>query len=459
MTDASPMPEVQRLARNLARVGGRYALYPPPRAFLPFSDSRFCAAIRDSNGDPIPAQLALHFDIPAAYRGSFCGGGATIRASDRARAEAYRNRLVREIGLVGGLFDRDRDVVQVSLAPGMAGWMDATQVGELLESLDRHFHLRRSGGIDFALTVDADRATASPLADWAALGFNRVGVSIGALFCASGVVPAARALRVQATVDELHDTGFNNVRVELPYGIPGQTLVEFRELVTTIVQASPERVGLRNCAPLLSPDMPASAALPAALLQAEMLLAAADLLEEAGLLHVGVDVFARPTDTLVSAQRRGRLHRDALGFGAHGSTDLIGFGVGAISQIGGCHAQNPLDLTGWEGHIDRGLRAVDHGVELDEDDRIRAELLQEILCQGRVSWAELEERFALDFRDAFRAEISHLTPLFEDGSLAWDGPVLRLDRIARLSARAIAAVFDRHSWRALCEPTQLRSSG
>src|SRR5690606_23253402 len=152
----SPTNALDRLARNLELGGGRYALYPPPRAFRGFADARFVAAIHASNGDPIPAQLALHFDIPAAYRSSFCRADAPLRAQDRDRAEAYRDRLIREVGLVGSLFDRDRDVVQVSLAPGMTRWMSPPQVAELLESLGRHFHVKRSG-IDLAMTLDLDQ--------------------------------------------------------------------------------------------------------------------------------------------------------------------------------------------------------------------------------------------------------------------------------------------------------------
>lgn len=458
MTKHQDTPDVERLGRNLGRGGGHYALYPPPRAFQPFSDERFCDAIGISNGDPIPAQLALHFDIPASYRSAFCQTGTTLRATDRSRSEAYRNRLVREIGLVGALFDRDRDVVHVSLAPGMAQWMEAPQVGELIESLDRHFHLRRPGGLDFAMTVESEQRTSSPLRDWVGLGFNRVGISIGTLMAARAS-DEHRAQRIAASVEEVRDAGFDNVRMEVPYGITGQTLTEFKATLDAVVVAGPCRIGLRHCATQLPADASAATRMRANTRQASLLLAAAKTLEDAGYLHVGLDVFARANDPLLSAQRRGFLHRDALGFGVHGTTDLIGFGVGAISQLGGCHAQNPLDLDTWEARLDRGQRAIDHGVELDEDDRLRASILQEILCQGRISTAELGDRFGLNFREAFSDELAELAPLFEDGSLAWDTHVLVLDRIARLSARAVATAFDRRSWSTLHHLTPLRASG
>ena len=439
MTTAASDGSLARLRRNLRLGGGWYALYPPPRAFQAFGDDRFIAAIRESNGDPIPPQLALHFDIPAAYRSSFCHPDSRPRGADGSRAEAYRDRLVREVGLVGSLFDRDRDVVQVSLAPGMTRWMSVAQVAELLASLRRHFHADRAADIDLAMTLDPDDLASAPLRDWAALGFNRVGINIAAL-AGAGAAPSRQREDVARLVAQAREAGFANLRVEVPYGLAGQTDAAFDALVAAVAAARPERVGLRHCP---SQDAPDAGATPAGHdAHARMLLASADALERAGYLHVGVDLFAQADDPLVRAQRQGRIHRDALGFGAHAATHLVGFGVGAISQLGGCHAQNPLDQPSWEARIDRGHRACNRGVELSEDDHLRAAVLQDILCYGRIGVAQLEAHHRIPFRAYFGDALARLQPLFEDGSLCWDGDAILLDRIARLAAQAIASQFD-----------------
>lgn len=423
----------ERLARNLGLGDGRYALYPPPSAFGGFDDADLTTAIRISNGDPIPAQLALHFDIPASYRSSFRRADAPLLEQDRVRAEAYRDRLVREVGLVGRLFDRDRDVVGVSLAPGMTRWMSPQQVAELLESLGRHFHVRRSG-IDLSMTLDLDTPSAAPLEEWARLGFNRVSISLAAIMDAD-----APTLEVARLVERARNAGFANLRIELPYG--PSTPPTLAALLVAAIKAAPERVGLRYCPPADEAQVGTD---PAVIQQgrARTLLAAADALEAAGYLHVGVDLFARPNDPLILARQRKQLYRDALGFGAHGATHLVGFGVGAISQLGGCHAQNPLQLAAWEARIDRGNRAVERGVALNDDDQLRAEVLQHILCYGRIETDQLEHHHHVDFRAYFAAELQRLQPLLADGSLHWDGDALVLDHTARLSSRAVASQFD-----------------
>jgi oxygen-independent coproporphyrinogen-3 oxidase len=454
----APADPVAALASLLERSAGRFALYPPPREFRRFSDAEFVDAVRLSNGDPIPARLSLHFDAPAAYRARFCGEPAPRGADDGARASAYLERLVREIGLVGALFDRDRDVVQVSLAPGMARWFEPGQVAELIDSLGRHFHIPPRHATDVAMTIEPGHADGRTLAAWAEAGFNRIGYGVGSRPGGLAAAGAGLGAELQAVVEHSRDAGFSNVRLELPYGVPGQQIAAFVAMVEAAVRACPDRIGLRDCAQPGEQSTPGPRH-PEASQRARMLLAAADALEAAGYLHVGLDVFAHATDALVHAQRHGHLHRDAMGYGPHGDTDLVGFGVGAISQIGGCHARNHLQLRDWEAAIDRGAHAVHQGVQLDDDDRVRADVLQGLLCQGRVDVPDLEERHRIDFPVYFAEALGALAPLFDDGLLAWRDDGIVLSRIARLAARAVAAAFDSPPASAYASTIPMRAPG
>ena len=447
---------VAALTALLERSGARFALYPPPREFRRFSDDAFVEAIRISNGDPIPARLSLHFDIPARYRSRFCGEATPRDTDDRSRASAYVERLIREIGLTGNLFDRDRDVVQVSLAPGMARWFEPGQVADLVDSLGRHFHIPPRNATDFAMTIEPGHTDQTMLNAWAEVGFNRIGYGIGSR--PGGVLAGANGgleREIADVVERCRHAGFASVRLELPYGVHAQRTDTFLGQVNAAIRACPDRIGLRDC--VQSGEGPATnEATPATLERARMLLAAADALEAAGYLHVGLDVFAHANDPLVLAQRRRRLYRDALGYGTHGDTDLVGFGVGAISQIGGCHTRNHLQLASWKAAIDRGARAVDQGLPLGDDDRIRADVLQGLLCQGKIDVLAVEDRHRIDFPVYFSDAMAQLAPLFDAGLLAGGQDGIRLGRIARLGARAIAAAFDSPSATEYASPVSMR---
>ncbi len=80
-----------------------------------------------------------------------------------------------------------------------------------------------------------------------------------------------------------------------------------------------------------------------------------------------------------------------------------GSGVSAISHIGDSFSQNPRDLPSWQVALDEGRLPVFRGMRLDEDDVLRADLIQQLMCQGEIRYRGLERRYDIDF-DAYFAD-------------------------------------------------------
>ena len=158
-----------------------------------------------------------------------------------------------------------------------------------------------------------------------------------------------------------------------------------------------------------------------------------------------MDHFALPDDDLAQAQARGSLHRNFMGYTTHADSDLIGLGVSAISHIGDSFSQNPRDLPSWQIAIDEGRLPVFRGMRLDEDDQLRADLIQQLMCQGEVPVAALERRYAHRLRRLFR----RCAGAAEAAGGRRPGPTSSPDRITvtsqgRLLLRNIAMCFDRY---------------
>jgi oxygen-independent coproporphyrinogen-3 oxidase len=166
-------------------------------------------------------------------------------------------------------------------------------------------------------------------------------------------------------------------------------------------------------------------------------------LTSAGYEHIGMDHFARPSDPLVTARDNGTLHRNFQGYTTHAETDLLGFGVSAISHVGKTFTQNHREIAAWEDEIDTGRLPVFRGYVLKKDDAIRGAVIEECLCNGRISKDSIEKRFEIDFDDYFMAELMRLNELERDGLV--EGRTSRTIRITpagRIFVRAVARVFD-----------------
>ncbi len=156
-----------------------------------------------------------------------------------------------------------------------------------------------------------------------------------------------------------------------------------------------------------------------------------------------MDHFALPGDALAQAQAAGTLHRNFMGYTTHADSDLVGFGVSAISHVGATYSQNPRDLPAWQSAIAEGRLPVCRGMTMTSDDVLRADVIQRLMCAGEVPIRELERRYGIAFRAYFRDALAALEPLARDGLVRIEQDRIAVDGVqGRLLLRNIAMCFD-----------------
>ena len=169
-----------------------------------------------------------------------------------------------------------------------------------------------------------------------------------------------------------------------------------------------------------------------------------DMLTAAGYVHIGMDHFARPDDSLVVAQREGSLQRNFQGYSSHAQCDLIGLGVSAISRIDDIYAQNPSDLASYEAALDQGQLATARGLRLTQDDLIRRDVIERLMCDMRIDLTAISQRWNIDAPHYFASALERLQSAEQDGLLTRSGDQLSATPMGRLLIRHIAMAFDGH---------------
>ena len=81
---------------------------------------------------------------------------------------------------------------------------------------------------------------------------------------------------------------------------------------------------------------------------------------------------------------------------------------------------------------------------LDEDDVIRADVIQALMCHGALDYDALGQRHMIDFREYFADALAQLPALRDDGLVELDDGGLRATSRGRLLLRIIAMCFDRY---------------
>ena len=429
--------------------GPRYTSYPTAVQFGPkFDAEAYRRAALATNVAQPPSPLSLYVHIPFCASPCFYCACSKLITRSPEKGEAYLARLTREIALQGDLFDRERPVGQLHLGGGTPTFLNAGQLGELMRSLRGHFGLTQAVDREYSIEIDPRTVTPGMIDALAALGFNRM--SLGVQDYDPQVQRAVNRMQspedTEAVIEQGRKAGFRSISIDLIYGLPLQTPERFSRTLDRVIEARPDRLAVYAYAHLpkifKSQRRLRAADLPTAETRLELLGLTIEKLTGAGYRYVGMDHFALPDDELIRTRDSGTLHRNFQGYSTHAGCDIVGLGVTAIGRIGDAYAQNLKGLPDYYAAIDASQLAVHRGIVLNEDDRLRAAVIQELMCYGRISRLEIGRRFAVDFDGYFAPELERLKLLEDDGLVTLAPAVIEVTPAGRLLSRNVAMVFD-----------------
>ena len=449
------------LLRRYDRAGPRYTSYPAAPHFSPAFDERALReAARETNGDPIPRPLSLYVHVPFCTSPCFYCGCNRIITRDKSRGTSYVQMLDREIDLTADMFDRDREVVQLHFGGGTPNFLSSDELRGVVDTLRRQFRFTESDERDVSIELDPRTIDAAGVRDLADIGFNRASLGV------QDFDPAVQAAvnrtqsveRTMEVIEACREHGMRSVNVDLIYGLPKQSLDGFGTTLDAVIAARPDRLAIYGYAHLprlfAAQRRIASESLPAPERKLELLMLAIDRLTSAGYVYIGMDHFALPDDELAIARDAGTLHRNFMGYTTHAESDLIGFGVSAISHVGPTFSQNARDLAAWQAAISDGCLPVCRGMRMSGDDVVRADVIQRIMCDGEIHLRDVERRHRIVFDAYFRDALAALRPMADDGLVQVDANRIVVSSQGRLLLRNIAMCFDAYLDRQPTAPVQ-----
>lgn len=287
---------------------------------------------------------------------------------------------------------------------------------------------------DAEFTVEANPLdlTEEKLDLLAACGVNRVSLGV------QSFDPAALRLlerdHVPHELEELWprlNRRFDNVSVDLIFGVPGQSLTEWQRTLTAALALHPAHVstyGLtfepqtafdvrRRRGELVPVDED---------LEYRCFSAAMDQLEQAGFEHYEVSNFAR-------SGRRSQ-HNQVYWRG----DPYHGFGPGAARYLGGCRETNVRTVHGWLQRLERGELPIGEAETLPAEARARELIFLRLRTAAGLDREEFRQRTGYEFDElagtATREQVA-------GGFLEDDRQVVRLTRAGWFVADRVVEAF------------------
>ena len=321
---------------------------------------------------------------------------------------------------------------------GTPSLVPAAGIGRLIEAATG-----RWAGRPAEVTLEAN-PSAREAPDWSGLrtaGVNRISLGVQSLrdadlrMLARGHSAAEARVAFSAT----RAAGFENVSLDLIYGIPGQSLTDWGSGMTDAIALAPDHISLYALSLALVPDEWAAPPRPGALrwrrrmtdglddaLTADQYHLAEELLDAAGYRHYELSSWARP------------------GFEAHHNSaywarrPYTGLGAGAHSFDGSSRSWNLRDLDRYVAAVAAGQQPVEGSEALDEPTRA----FEAIALGLRRIQGLSREAFAAEFGAAPEARFAHaVAEGTAAGLLELEGDALRLSANGRLLASEVLVGF------------------
>lgn len=390
------------------------------------------------------ATLSLYLHIPFCRElCHYCG--CYTKASRRIEpVERYAKVLRREIELVAELAGSQR-VTRIHWGGGTPSVLGSDLIA-VHAAIGRHFDLRHL--TEQAIELDPRTIDERLIELLCEIGINRA--SLGVQDLSSHVQQAIGRIqppdRVEAAVKALRAAGIAELNFDLMYGLPRQTLEDIHANVEFVQRLRPQRLSLFGYAhvPWFRPHQRLidSAELPGAAARLEQAEAARAFLIEAGYQPVGIDHFALPGDELARAAREGRLHRNFQGYTTDNADALLGFGVSAIGQLPQGYVQNSLDQYLYATAVTSGRPATDRGHAFTDDDRVRARVIERLMCDFAVDLEAAAGVRATELRSEFESRIEAILGADADQMVQITGSRIAVTEGGRPYLRLVASAFD-----------------
>lgn len=430
--------------------GPRYTSYPPATWFHDETGNADYQKMISLSNDTDHPNVSLYFHVPFCRQlCHFCGCNTTcLNAKDDV--PGYVNAMINEMKNVAQLIDRSRKVTQIHWGGGTPNAIDLQEIGKVMKTAGELFTF--SDAAEVAMEVNPAYLQLKDIDTLAGMGFNRL--SLGIQDFNTDVLKLVNRepslLPVESLIDQMRINQMDGVNIDLIYGLPGQTVESFQKTIEKAIDISPDRLVTFSYAHVpwvkKAQKILEKVGLPSPSEKLKMFEIAYHLLTAAGYVAIGMDHYAKPHDHLSKALQVKKLHRNFQGYCTQETTGQVyAFGVSSISQLHTGYFQNTKNINLYKERIRKEGFAVERGYLLTREDIMIREVINQIMCNGHLNFADIARQFGSDaesVKHLLKFDKKKFEPFVKDQLIDIEDDKIQLKGNGFLVVRNIAMLLD-----------------
>lgn len=388
---------------------------------------------------PENENVSIYIHIP--FCKSMCRycGCHTKMLPEYEPARIYVEALRREIESVAFLLGERRKVSFIHWGGGTPTFLNKEDMSGIMETISSCFDI--SDDCEHAIEIDPRTMTGSKAEFLADIGINRA--SLGVQDFAPEIQEAVGRVQpfemVKNVCEDLRSAGISSINFDMIYGLPLQTEETIRSSMKKATELRPDRLAVFGYAHVpwfkKNQEQLEQYGLPDVMQRYKLYETAGDTLTDNGYTEAGIDHFVLPEDSMCKALESKNLHRNFQGYTTDECNILLGFGASAISKLHKGYLQNTPLIKGYRENAEAGLLAASRGIKVKNEDRIRAKIIENIMCYREADFSALEE-------SQRQTTLSKLAELEKDGIAEINGTNVKITPQGKAFVRLVCTAFD-----------------
>lgn len=369
---------------------------------------------------------------------TFCGCHKRITKRHEVE-EPYIETLLKEWQLYLEFLPLPPIIKEIHLGGGTPTFFSPDNLSNLIDGILDRAELAED--FEFSFEGHPNNTSKEHLQNLYDLGFRRV--SYGVQDYDPKVQRAINRIQPFENVKRAHEDarqiGYTSINHDLVFGLPHQTKKCIEHTIQKTLELMPDRIAFYSYAHVpwikgvgqrgfKDEDIPKDEE------KRELYETGKRMFDKHGFVEIGMDHFARKTDSLYRAMQTKSLNRNFMGYTTTNSKVLIGLGMSAISDSWYSFAQNEKGLEEYEARVEKGEIPIFRGHLLSSEDLMLRKQIQNIMCNFETVFDEDPLLFE---------EIKEgLSELEKDGLIKISGNSVRLTKEGIPFVRNACMAFD-----------------
>lgn len=298
--------------------------------------------------------------------------------------------------------DLKRPVRTLYIGGGTPTVLNEKKLYLLIDTLYKNFCI--NNGVEFTVEANPETLTKNKIMVLKKMGVNRLSIGLQAyddkLLKVLGRIHDVK--RFEKAYFEAREAGFENINVDLIFGIPGQTKDNFEKELKKLIKLKPSHIScysltLEEGTVLHLMKQKGLLELPDEDEERYMYYKAKEVLENEGYIHYEISNFAKP----------GKECKHNITYWK--CEEYLGFGAGAHSFIGNLRFSNHKGIKEYiESIFNKNLRRYEEIYVLNQKDKMQEFVFMGLRMIEGISKNEFKKRFCKQINDIYGTKIIEL---------------------------------------------------